>query len=334
MIHAVTLFGDQKKQDLLELECIRANIRFVRKDFNSAEELLQEFETIDTTVDAAVISELQMDQTDKAEVIENLRTAEPNIRIIILFPGYRNQYIEDQIREYKEKFGITDILYEGNGIEAVYLAEAIRKDFLYGSEVNAYDEPREIAKQPEQKSCIQIGILGLTHGCGVTNMAVAVSSYIALSRNIPVKAIDYSGTGDLRFAKSKKVTYLVHSGIDIERILRTSSAAVFDFGAPFTISSKGKLLLTDSEFTQKQAELFQNCDLKICMCFADPWHIGKLKYFLYDKQWKKAMDDSWLFLADSIPEKQKVRGICLYTRNDEVVEEKISRLFSESKKRS
>lgn len=325
MIHVVTLFGDQHKQDALEIACARQNIRFVREDFQDTDTFLGLFDRIDTTVDAAVISEPLLGTGDKPLLFETLRTAEPNIRIMILFPGYRNQYMEDQIREYKETYGVSDILYEGAGIDAAYFAEVIKHGFVYDAQVNAYDEPEEIPP-PAGNKCVKIGIIGLTHGCGVTNMVVSVANYIALSQGIPVKAIDFTGTGSLRFVKGKKVTYLVHAGIDVERVCKTSGAVVFDFGAPFLLTPKGKLVSSEPVFTPEAAAYFKGCDLKICMCFSDLWHRGKANYLRHDKHWKREMDDSWIFLFDTVPEKGKIPDAA-YARGDERVAVHIDKLF-------
>ena len=328
MIHVVTLFGDQHKQDALEAECERQNIRFVRKDFQSAQEFLKCFAEVNRTVDVAVMREPLLEAEDKPALFSAIRDAEPNIRIVILFPGYRNQYIEEQIRAYKEVYGISDILYEGAGLDAAYFAEAMKKGLLYDCQVNAYDEPEEILPRPKEHKCVKIGIIGAAHGCGVTNLAVAIANYIALSWDVPVRAIDFTDTGSLRFAKGKKVTYLVHAGIDVERVCRTSGAAVFDFGAPFLLTPKGKLLGAEAFFTPERETYFKGCDLKICMCFSDAWHRGKLNYFWHDKRWKKEVDDTWIFLFDTLPEKLKTK-YAVYARNDKGMEACIDRLFQE-----
>ena len=330
MIHVVTLFGDQHKQDILEAACTRQNIRFVREDFQSAEELLEGFGAIDTTVDVVIIGEPLLGTSKKSELFGTIRNAEPNIRIIVLFPGYRNQYIEEQIREYKEVYGISDILYEGTGIDAGYFAEVMKKGFLYDCQVNAYDEAEELPSQPKENKCVKIGIIGLTHGCGVTNMAVAISNYVALSQGMTVKAVDFTDTGSLRFAKGKKVTYLVHAGIDVERVCRTSDVVVFDFGAPFLITPKGKLITTEPSFTTERETCFKECDLKICMCFSDPWHVGKVKYFWHEKRWKKEVDDTWIFLFDTLPDKLKTK-YTVYTRNNKEIESRVDRLLKEGR---
>ncbi|MBQ8363262.1 MAG: hypothetical protein IJX36_04965, partial [Thermoguttaceae bacterium] len=105
---------------------------------------------------------------------------------------------------------------------------------LLGIEETAPDEP--VSRN------ISVGILGLTHGCGVTSMTVAIAEHLA--QNCRVKAIDLTGTSSLRFAKSRGVTYITHTKLDIPRIKATSRAVLFDFGAPFELSPKGKMMAT------------------------------------------------------------------------------------------
>ena len=53
---------------------------------------------------------------------------------------------------------------------------------------------------------------------------------------------------------------------------------MIDFGAPFELSPKGKLLATSPHWSGEHPRLLGECDLKLIMGFADRWHIGKLKY--------------------------------------------------------
>ena len=137
-------------------------------------------------------------------------------------------------------------------------------------------------------------------------------------------------TGNLRFAKGKKVTYIVHSNIDIPRLQKSSRAIIYDFGTPYNISSKGKLLSNNENFNAMDIELFKSCDLKFCMCFADSWHIGKLKYLLNDKVWKRSIDKSYVFLLDTVPDKIRLgrSRINIYGRNDKTMLRHIEELFS------
>ncbi len=329
MINVVTWIDDDKYRNELTAVCAGNNIRIVANEFESPEAFLREFDAMDTNIDVLVLGHTKIEKTDKRTFFEDVCVTEPNLRIVIVFPGYRNEYIEEQIAEYKA-LGIYEIIYEGQGLDTEYFAEVIKKGCIYDYEINVYDEPDEVVKPLSPPlACKTIGVLGLTHGCGVTHMAVNVAEYIAAAEKCSVKAVDFSGTGSMRLAKSKNVTYIVHSDIDIKRLKRANRAVVFDFGTPFNISLKGKLLSYNDCFSEERMKLLRECDLKICMCFADSWHIGKLKYLLNDKAWRREINDSYIFLFDKKPEKFKVRHskINIYGRNERIVPEKVAEIF-------
>ena len=331
MINVVLWLGKTKHSDDLAIIFARNNIRIVDEHFDNNDDFIDRFDSLDTNVDVLVIADTLLLNTDRKKLFARIRQIEPNIRIVIVFPGYRNQYIEDQISEYKNVYGITDIIYEGSRLDEEYFADVIKKGYIYDYEVNAYEEPEEIIEHEVYKPpCVTIGVLGLTHGSGVTNTVINISEFIATSQNCNVKAIDFSGTGSLRFAKSKKVTYIVHSDIDIARIKKTSAAVVYDFGTPYTISPKGKLLSYNDCYDEEKMMLFRECDIKILMCFSDTWHIGKMKYFLLDKAWSREIDDSYIVLLDKVPRESELRRarIDIYGRNDKVVNNRIAELFA------
>ena len=331
MINTVMWLGKIKCGEDLAIVFARNNIRIVDENFENADDFLDRFDTLNTNVDVLVIADTLLLGADRKKLFRRIRQTEPNIRIVIVFPGYRNQYIEDQISEYKNVYGISDIIYEGSKLDEDYFADVIKKGYIYDYEVNVYDEPDERVKEkaPEKK-CVSIGIIGFTHGCGVTNAVVSTASLIAVTQNGNVKAIDFSGTGNLRFAKTKGVTYIVHSDIDVARIKKTSKAVIYDFGAPFNISSKGKLLSYNDCYDEEKMKLFRECDLKICMCFSDSWHIGKIKYFLNDKFWSREIDDSYVILLDKAPrDSQDFRSrINICGRNDTVIADRVGNFFS------
>ena len=330
MINIVTWFESNKYRSELSAVCAGNRIRIVADEFDDPDDFLREFDSIDTNIDVLVIANKNIENVDKKSFFEDVCVTDPNLRIVIVFPGYRNEYIEEQISEYKA-LGITEVIYEGQRLDENYFVDVVKKGYIYDYEVNVYDEAEEVIKPLSPKpKCITIGVMGLTRGCGVTNMAINIANYIALAEDCAVKAIDLSGTGNLRFAKGKKVTYIVHSNIDIPRVQKLSRAIIYDFGTPYNISSKGKLLSGNENFNEMDIELFKSCDLKFCMCFADSWHIGKLKYLLNDKAWKKSIDQSYVFLLDTIPDKVRLGHpkINIYGRNDKTMLRHIEELFS------
>ena len=330
MINVVTWLDGNKYRNEISAVCAGNGIRIVADEFKDANDFLRTFDSIDANIDVLVIANSNLENIDKRSFFEDVCVTEPNLRIVIVFPGYRNQYIEEQISEYKA-LGIYEIIYEGQRLDENYLADVIKKGYIYDYEINVYDESEEAPKPLSPKpKCITIGVMGLTRGCGVTNMAINIADYIALAEECAVKAIDLSGTGNLRFAKGKKVTFIVHSNIDIPRLQKTSRAIIYDFGTPYNISSKGKLLSNNENYNEMDIELFKSCDLKFCMCFADSWHIGKLKYLPNDKAWKRNLDKSYVFLLDTVPDKMRLGHpkVNIYGRNDKTMLRHIEELFS------
>ena len=332
MINVVIWLGNIKYSDDLAIILAKNNIRIVDEDFEDADDFTRRFDALDANVDVLVVADKLLHGVDRRKLFQRIRQVEPNIRIVIVFPGYRNQYIEDQISEYRNDYGISDIVYEGSRLDEEYFVDVIKKGYIYDYEVNVFDEPEEEPKLLNtDPPCITIGVIGFTHGCGVTNMTISIAEYIAAAQSCNVKAIDFSGTGALRFAKSKKVTYIVHSDIDLARIKKTSRAVVFDFGVPFNISSKGKLLSYSDCYDEEKMKIFRECDIKICMCFADSWHIGKMKYFQIDKLWRQDIDKSYIVLLDKVPKNFEAGryGYKIYGRNDKAFSERIANLFAE-----
>ena len=254
MINIVTWLKDNKYKEKLSMACARNNIRIVADEFENLSAFLSAFDEIDINIDVLVVSHEMLAETDIKEFLEKVKENEPNLRIVIVFPGYRNQYIEQQIKEYTE-LGISDIIYEGQGLDEECFVEVVRKGYIYDYDVNVYDEPEEKPKTTEQKKCITIGVMGITHGTGVTNMVVNIANFISLSEECSVKAVDYSVTGNLRFAKGRKVTYIVHADVDISKLKKSSRAIVYDFGTPYNISAKGKLL--NGSLSDELLKLFQ-----------------------------------------------------------------------------
>ena len=302
MVNVILWLGGQSDAELA-MHLARHDIRIVDEGFETEEDFVSRFDTLDVDVDVVVIADSQLASADRNALFARIRESEPNIRIVIIFPGHRSQYIDEQIANYRD----CDIIYEGSGLDADYFADVIRKGCI---EETTPDEPLS--------QNISIGILGLTHGCGVTSMTVAVSEHLA--QNCRVKAIDLTGTASLRFAKSRGVTYIPHANIDILRVKATSRAVVIDFGAPFELSPKGKLLTASPHWSGEHPRLLGECDLKLIMGFADRWHIGKLKYLH-----KLQMDENWLVLLDRLPKAPRTRNII--ARDDRAVFERIDSLI-------
>ena len=111
MINVVIWLGNIKYSDNLAIILAENNIRIVDENFEDAEDFTRRFDALDTTVDVLVVADKLLHGVDRRKLFQRIRQVEPNIRIVIVFPGYRNQYIEDQISEYRNDYGISDIIY-------------------------------------------------------------------------------------------------------------------------------------------------------------------------------------------------------------------------------
>ncbi len=157
MINVVTWLDSNRYRNEISAVCAGNGIRIVADEFESSQDFLMKFDSIDTNIDVLVIGNSNLENVNKKEFFEDVCVTEPNLRIVIVFPGYRNQYIEKQISEYKG-LGIYEIIYEGQRLDETYFADVIKKGYIYDYEVNVYDEPEE-AKKPlsPQPKCIHWG---------------------------------------------------------------------------------------------------------------------------------------------------------------------------------
>ena len=125
MINVVTWLGSNKYRNELSAACAGNGIRIVADEFIDANDFLREFDSIDTNIDVLVISNSNIENVDKRSFFEDVCVTEPNLRIVIVFPGYRNEYIEEQISEYKA-LGITEVIYVGPRLAANYVDDVVK----------------------------------------------------------------------------------------------------------------------------------------------------------------------------------------------------------------
>lgn len=99
MINVVIWLGKIKYSADLAIVFARNNIRIVDENFENTDDFIDRFDSLDANVDVLVIADALLLGADRKKLFQRIRQIEPNIRIVIVFPGYRNQYIEDQISE-------------------------------------------------------------------------------------------------------------------------------------------------------------------------------------------------------------------------------------------
>ena len=133
MINIVMWLDNGKCTSEFTLACAANDIRIVADEFCDTEDFLSKFDAIDMNIDVLVIGNGNIEGIDKRSFFEEVCVTEPNIRTVIVFPGYRNEYVDEQIAEYRN-LGITDIIYEGAGLDEIYFADVIRKGYVYPTE--------------------------------------------------------------------------------------------------------------------------------------------------------------------------------------------------------
>ena len=163
-----------------------------------------------------------------------------------------------------------------------------------------------------------IGIMGASHGTGVTRLAVALGEYFAL-HNCSVALVDYTGTDALALAKVKDADRIFESQ-STRQLKKKYNIVILDFGAPYSITPKGDNFIVENGYPIMNLPEFNKCNIKIIMGFSDSWNIRKLRFFLDNEQWKSVINSSFLFLTADGAEKLKRThpGINILNRNDNV----------------
>ena len=174
--------------------------------------------------------------------------------------------------------------------------------------------------------------------CGDLKYGRTVHSLIeAMSRYKGVKFCLISPE-ELKLPDFVKKEYIEDKGIEFEEVFSLEEAIPSLDVLYMTRIQKERFLnaaeyerLKDSYvLDEEKMKLFRECDLKICMCFSDSWHIGKIKYFLNDKFWSREIDDSYVILLDKAPrDSQDFRSrINICGRKDTVIADRIGNFFS------
>lgn len=121
--------GSTKCPNELAMVFARKDIRIVGDGFNDADDFFTYISSIEGTIDVIVIAEKILRSYDRTSILCRLKAHFPNSRIVLIFQGYRNHYTSLQTAEYKDVYGITDIIFEGIGLSGEYLADVIRKKY-------------------------------------------------------------------------------------------------------------------------------------------------------------------------------------------------------------
>lgn len=326
MIGVICLLEMRSSQNILEKELSREDIRFLCDACTDAIGLLIELERFKDATDVIILKNPQ----NADYLLSEIRTISPCVRIVLILNGTRNQYVSDQIDAFRNDFMVTDIIFEGKGVETNSLAYVIHKGKMTENEMLINNELiEETEKTKVNTNCNIIGIFGATHGAGVTNMVITFAEYFARNGNI-TKAVDLTGTSSLAFAKNGKAIYLTEKRQNLNEVKATSSFLIYDFGVPFRISPKGDFLGMSEGYSLETISELKQCNLKVCMGFLDDWQIQKVLYFWKDEKWKRLVDRTYVFLFDREPKvlKNKYGHINMFERNDEAFADTVTKLFA------
>lgn len=148
-----------------------------------------------------------------------------------------------------------------------------------------------------------IGIMGASHGTGVTSLAMAIGEYFAL-HNCSVGLVDYTGSDALSLARLMNTEYVFETK-SMKQIKKNYNLVIVDFGAPYSITPKGDNFILEHGYPIMNIPEFNKCDIKIIMGFSDSWNVRKLMFFLENEQWKSFIDSSYVFLTPDKAHKLK-----------------------------
>lgn len=326
MIKVLSLFGDVDLQKDLREPFKKSKLAFIKENCQTGVQLLNQLE--ENNADVVLIAAAALDMIDFIGLVREIYQLNELIRIILILNGTREHYFKDQLDEYQRLK--IDLLFDHNGFSADEIISCIKKERRKPRENEAV-KPKSVAPS-ENKSHYSIAVFGMTHGAGVTSTVVSLARYFGL-QNRNTAAVDFTGTKSLALANCKEALIITDGQTDIDMIKNLYHVTVFDFGVPYDISPDGGMTRISARYRAALIPELLKCDIKIGMGFLEPWHIGKVKFFFDNEQWKDVIDNSFVFLFNGDPKelKRDYPSINLYQRDDEEFREVISNLFSEGR---
>ena len=328
MIGVISLLGMQSLQDALAGRLEKSGIQFLCKDCLNDVALIRELEQRTYETDIVLLNNGILQMANLERILADVRRLSQSVRIVMILGGMRKQYISAQLDEYKNSYMVSDIIFEGNGVNLEELASIIVKGRMTEHEILIQSEVAvEYENIQKVKSTNTIAVFGVTHGTGVTSMAVSLAEYFSLYGKM-IKVVDLTGTASLAFAKGKAI-YLTQKRQDLKEIKATSDFVIYDFGVPFHITTQGDFQGLANDYQPDLIYEMKRCSLKVCMGFLASWHIKKAEYFWNDEKWKRIIENDYVFLFDDDPAglKNKYKNINIFERNDEAFADIVGKLF-------
>ena len=329
----LSLFGEVDKQPLFKKIFAQNDIRFVCKNAETSVQLLGYVEEYLEETDAVIIDANAVLLETIYELLDEIIAKKKSLRIIVILNGGREQYLKKQLSGFRQRH--IDIIFDDNGFDSEILirflnkglmrqqekpiepvskkievenadVEEISAENLFSSteiqesgqiqETEIEDQDEDLLESFSQfRGHYSIGIMGATHGTGVTSLVVKLGQYFAL-HNCSVAVVDYTGTDALSLAKCKKIDCILESQ-SMRQLRKKYNLVVFDFGAPYAITPKGDNFSIESDYPIMNLPEFNKCSIKIVMGFADSWNVRKIRHFLDNHQWKSVIDSSFVFIT-------------------------------------
>ena len=325
----LTLFGEVDKQEILKKVFVQNDLLFVCKNAETSVQLISFLEEHINETDAVIIDASAILLETIYELLDTIIGLKNNIRIVVILNGGREQYLKKQLSGFRQRH--INIIFDDNGFDLEMLVRFLNKgpekqnkeervpvksedaEEISAEDVfSGKDIPKTIVENtteadiqeqdddlPESFSQFRghysIGIMGASHGTGVTSLAIKLGQYFAL-HNCSVALVDYTGTDALALAKCKGTDCIFESQ-SMRQLKKKYNLVVIDFGSPYSITPKGDNFNIEGGYPIMNLPEFNKCNIKIVMGFSDSWNVRKLRHFLDNDQWKSVIDSSFVFLT-------------------------------------
>ncbi len=360
MIGVLTMFGETDLQSVLKKPFMDDNIVFISENCTTSVQLLDKVVERQKETDVVIMAAVAMNMEAFPDAVNEIRTIEPKMRIVLILNGNSTQYVPGQLLEFENLK--VDILFDDDGFDATNLVNIVKKGKLSRHELKdvkketparefkpiprlkkSDDIENDIPKttEPETMRTIEpesfgkpkgkftIAVFNVSRGSGATTAVASMAQYFAM-HGYDTKVADLSGTGAFELVKIKDVEIGIGNGC-LDDFKRESNILIIDFGTPYDITPKGDNFKISYGYMPEYIREINKCTIKVIMGFSDVWNVGKIKFLLNNEQWKEIIDNSYIFLisGDSKKLKSEYPDVNIMCRDDDYKEEILNTLREE-----
>lgn len=147
-----------------------------------------------------------------------------------------------------------------------------------------HEQPQSL--QVKTLGCITIGVFSISPGAGSTYTAINLAEKLG-SAGYPTAVVAMDGKKELKYSGGDYAHYIVPEGSDkkvvlLETISSGYNFVIEDFGCLFSISPLGELEINEGTISERKEDIDEllRCSYKIAVGFSNPWHVGKLNFFI------------------------------------------------------